>query len=262
MTAVLGTTNKVFTLNGNHLKLPFVSGVTIFTGGTTYFKIPMGTTKLEWLVIGGGGQGGCSQVSYCGGGGGAGGFYTGVTYNPNTTKPYRVTVGNGAVKGTNGGVHTTGGTSILSGASVVVFGLGGGWGCGRDTAAGNGASGGGSNVQYIGGYGLGNPIGNNGALSKALQGGGGGGGAGGVGTRKGSIPFDGCCGGIGRSSTISGTLKTYCVGGAGGTLAPNNYDGTDGAPNTGNGGRGGGTNGGTFVTGGAGGSGIIILKYT
>ena len=87
--------------------------------------------------------------------------------------------------------------------------------------------------------------------------GGGGGGATGAGGAGGGTPG---AGGAGLSSSITGSSVTYGVGGAGGYNG-GPYDGASGTANTGNGGVGGSSPSSNSAGGGAGGTGIVVLKY-
>ncbi len=103
--------------------------------------------------------------------------------------------------------------------------------------------------------------GNQGGSFNVWAAGGGSGGAGGAGTNgSGATPGTG---GAGRSNSFSGAAVTYAAGvsakGSGG-----NTSGSDGTANTGNGGEGARMNGGsaTDITGGDGGSGIVIVRWS
>jgi hypothetical protein len=238
-----------------------------FTSSTTW-TAPAGVTSVEYLVVAGGGGGGRG-----GAGGGAGGFRTASGYAVIPTTSYTVTVGAGGAGGISGaGLNTTG----ISGSNSVfatITANGGGGGGGRNNAASyNGTTGGsGGGATRTGAVGTGNQ-GNNGGLGLTTHGGGGGGasgiGANAVGTTAGK-------GGAGAPSSITGVSVTYAGGGGGGAPSTstaglggsggggngsNSSVGSDGTANTGGGGGGG--NDSTPSNGGAGGSGIVIIRYT
>lgn len=248
---------------------------------------PFGTT-VEYLVVAGGGSGGTTNA--CGGGGGAGGFRTGVGFPVGAGTTYSITVGAGgasvpaptpsSVQGNNGNPSTF--STITS--------SGGGGGGGRTGGSGGGGNSGGyspSTNEYRG-------TGNNPPQSPAqgYPGGsrdrvyippaelvnnpcGGGGGAGNVGFDGNQTPLLGGNGGSGVISTFrTGIGVTYAGGGGGGSY-PGPTGGTGGSGGGGNGGGSsvGATNGGTNTGGGggggygtnpapgAGGSGIVIIRY-
>ena len=215
-----------------------------------------------------------------------------VTAGPTT---YPVTVGGGGNGGTNGGTQgSTGSNSVFSTITSTGGGGGGAEGDGSSPQrpGGNGGSGGGGSSQAAGTGGSGNtppvspPQGNNGGNATDappdLRGGGGGGAtaAGGVGTNS---PFTQGAGGAGATNHITGSPVTRAGGGgAGGTyLAPSGVGGaggsggggaggaapstlgTAGTANTGGGGGspGVGPNPSPDKAGGAGGKGIVIIRY-
>ena len=290
--AKLGTTPAI---------VPYATGGdTIMTDGTYWYHTflssgtftPAKALSCDYLVVAGGGggaQNGTTQL-LGGGGGGGGGFRTSIGGSPLSlgTSAYTVTVGaGGAGGGTNGSkgsnsvfasiTSTGGGTGGSFNAGSGTFGTtgGSGGGGGYDRAGGAGNEGGYSPVEgYAGGSGQ---SGNNNPA-------GGGGGAGGVGAN--STTNNGGNGGTGASSSISGSSVTYGGGGGGGTY---NGGGGGGGGVVGTGGAGGGGNAGTVTvggngspgtansggggggastnavpnlfTGGAGGSGIVIVRY-
>ena len=227
----------------------------------------------EYLIVGGGGGGGAD----IGGGGGAGQFIES-SVNTVTAQSYTVTVGNGgAGGGTSGANGADGGDSSVFSITAV----GGGGGGGLTSAGSSGGSGG-------GGGGGGNTAsgtataGNNGGSGTGIAAeavGGGGGGAGGVGGNGGGQR--GGDGGAGLSSSITGASVAYAGGGGGGanndpdSFSQNgNGDGsarggnggwsaaaTNGANNSGSGGGGGGNIQIDTFPGGAGGSGIVVVRY-
>ena len=227
----------------------------------------------EYLIVGGGGGGGAD----IGGGGGAGQFIES-SVNTVTAQSYTVTVGNGgAGGGTSGANGADGGDSSVFSITAV----GGGGGGGLTSAGSSGGSGG-------GGGGGGNTAsgtataGNNGGSGTGIAAeavGGGGGGAGGVGGNGGGQR--GGDGGAGLSSSITGASVAYAGGGGGGAnndpaSFSQNGNGfgsarggnggwsaaaTNGANNSGSGGGGGGNIQIDTFPGGAGGSGIVVVRY-
>ena len=225
----------------------------------------------EYLIVGGGGGGGSAM----GGGGGAGQFIES-SVNTVTAQSYTVTVGNG---GAGGGTYGANGADGGDSSVFSITAVGGGGGGGVQSAGRSGGSGG-------GGGGAGNTAsgtataGNNGGSGTGVAAeavGGGGGGAGGVGGNGGGQR--GGDGGAGLSSSITGASVAYAGGGGGGanndpaSFSQNgngfgsarggnggwNPAATNGADNSGSGGGGGG-NISTFP-GGAGGSGIVVVRY-
>lgn len=239
-----------------------------------YWTAPTGVTKIELLVVGGGGSGGWDQ----GGGGGAGGLVYSSAYpvSPGTT--YTITIGPGGA-GVSSAVHGNNGTD--SSFDVVVAKGGGGGGSLNGTRTGNvGGSGGGASgsdsatsssaggAQYAG-------QGNAGGSGYTYAGGGGGG-AGGPGGSV-TVARQGGNGGPGLPYAISGQL-TFYAGGGGGASATTSTPYWGGGGGVGGGGNGakdstsnqqGGFNGTgaggggahTVGTTGAGGSGVVIIKY-
>jgi hypothetical protein len=235
--------------------------------------------SASYLQVAGGGGGGFIAGGNRGAGGGAGGFLTG-TVSLNLTLSYTVTVGAGGTPLANGSNSTITGTGISITASV-----GGGAGgsqngpssvVGQNGGSGGGGvsqSGSGSNAAGTGTVGQGND-GAAGTNSGGQPFGcGGGGGAGAVGTLS-NNPAG--AGGVGLTSSITGTSTYYAGGGGGGTYAAG--PGVGGAGGLGGGGTGGGSGGnstsGTANLGGggggaeyaqtsgsSGGSGIVIISY-
>ena len=243
------------------------------TVGTSTFTISA-PVSIDYLVVAGGGAGGVGIA----GGGGAGGVLSGtITLAAGS---YNITVGAGGPSVTSDQQGSDGGSSSIS---TLIVTTGGGGGGGWNIQNGRpGGSGGGQNARN-GGTGGGTGITGQGfAGAPQLNGntGGGGGGAGG--------PGSGSTGGIGITSTLTGTTKYYAGGGGGGgSLYYGNVSGvafggtyngangtygggngaytdgtkppfTDALPNTGGGGGGQeGYNG----PSGAGGSGIVVIRY-
>ena len=247
------------------------------TVGTTTFTVHS-SLAIEYLVVAGGGGGGAGR----GGGGGGGGVKTGkTTLLPGT---YNITVGAG---GASASTDNRGGNGGSSSIGTLIVTTGGGGGGGWSTPAGNnGGSGGGSSASSISSSGTGiSGEGFAGSIRLDLYTGGGGGGAGGVGGAGGGTSTS--RGGIGITSTITGTAVNYAGGGGGGATsvgilgiafggtyqtANGTYGGGNGTfstnqsqpytnalPNTGGGG--GGNDEGYGQPSGAGGSGIVVIRY-
>mgnify|MGYP003113191127 FL=1 len=295
--------NNDFGFSGNN----FISA----TGGTettvcTNFKVhtftspgtftvtnagnPLGSNKISYTVVaGGGGAGGASNGGT--GGGGAGGFREGkdaptdsYSASPLATTglavpatSYPITVGAGGSGGGPSSVGSSGSDSILSSITSAGGGGGGVFPNGNGSAGGSGGGGG----SQGGGGSSGNsppvspPQGNNGGNggpSDSPQGGGAGGGGGATANGSNSpAPTVGGAGGAGATSSINGTPTARAGGGGGGGA-----DG-GGSAGSGGGGSGGGNNGsgrssGSTNTGGGagggersgapnGGSGIVIIRY-
>ncbi len=226
----------------------------------TTWVVPCGVTNIEFLVVAGGGSG--NSIS----GGGAGGliYNSSLTVIPGSS--YSVIVGAG---GTGGSLVNNGSDSQFG--SYIAKGGGAG---GASIAGGTGGSGGGS---YGGTFGLGTcGQGNNGGVGGGgapYYGGGGGGGAGEVGQNA-PTNYQSGRGGNGLSYSITGSSVTYAGGGGasatqqgstagaggcgGGGAGATTYGGigTSGTSNTGGGG--GGAHSGIY---GAGGSGVVIIRY-
>ncbi len=259
--------------------------------------IPQTAVTADILVIAGGGAG--SYGSYAGAGGGAGGYLE-FTNQALTATLYSCTVGAGGAtagavfRGNNGNNSTFGSLT-----SAVGGGGGGGSATGTGGTANNGrdgGSGGGGATNDTSGGGFtygGNPTtgqgfagGGNGGFVSSPYPSGGGGGAGGAGqTAPGSSTSGN--GGIGKFTTLSNAMGAatltgvisssnyYYAGGGGGA---NHLTGTSGTGGLGGGGNGGQYNGAAGAAGltntgggggsgtnntipGAGGSGIIIIRY-
>jgi len=261
-----------------------------FTGNGT---LTLGSSTSAWvLVVGGGGGGGGSYYS----GGGGAGAYNEIT---NTTLPaatLNITVGTGQQGGVLGDVAGSGrgGTSSIVGGGYTLYAAGGaragGWtGAGEDGALGSGSDnasgssgGGGGGANAAGGSGAGD--GNNGGTGTSPNGGGGGG-AGGAGTTPTSSNYTANTsnGGVGQSSTITGSSQFYAAGGGGFYFSGQSYYGTrasgiggkssggynsltvdltelSGVANTGSGGGGADRRQPGYSRAGDGGSGVIIIR--
>ena len=280
--AAFGTTPTV---------LPKASGGDIVTNDGTYWIhtflssgvfTPSQSLTCDYLVVAGGG----GASADAGGGGGAGGYRTSIGGSALSVlaQPYAVTVGAGGVGGViNVSDPTAGSNSIFSTITSAGGGLGG---RGAGLLGGNGGSGGGGSGRgqasgtFAGGTATPAGQGNNGGFGvgngSGLQAGGGGGGAGAAGAN--ASAGVGGNGGNGLANSISGTSVTYAGGGGGGILnAGSTTVGTGGTGGGGNASQGGQGSAGTANTGGgggastynppnsnggAGGSGIVIVRYT
>ena len=230
--------------------------------------------NVQYLVVAGGGGGGAMKTGTSPGsptgegGGGAGGYRTVATKSfavlPCTSFPITIGGGGSAGEGNPTTQATAGANSIFSTITSAGGGLGGsgsnpntggteldggsGGGAGRpgspSTAAGSG------NVPSVSPP-QGNPGGDSDGVSNGK--GGGGGGAGGAGT---AGPAG--TGGVGSPSCISGADVTRAVGGGGG--AAGGDPGAAGGANTGTGGGAGNKTGPDNASGGAGGSGVVIIR--
>jgi hypothetical protein len=236
----------------------------IITASTTFHYDPADraafTGGVNFLIVGGGGSGGSGG----GGGGGAGGAVAGTIENL-PIGDYPIVIGNGgaAVSGDQAG--NNGGNSSFYNMTAV----GGGGGCGWAAAAKSGGCGGGSSYNYRTGgastqttysdcltYGTAgsNFVVNNGGGNA----GGGLGGGGIVDAAVGGpgIAFGNFYGGGGAGGERGGAIGGSGIGGTGGIGSSGV---TSGLANTGSGG--GGSGGGAGYTSGAGGSGVVILRF-
>lgn len=286
-------TNSTFSLYGlaalgtTPARAPKASGGNIIDFDGTYWIhtflssgtfTPQTGLTCDYLVVAGGGGG-----SY--GGGGAGGFRTGSSFS--VSSPSTVTIGAGGTGRGDGGLNpgTSGSDSIFSTITSTGGGGGGGANGSPNQDGKNGGSGGGAGYTSIGGsptFGTGNTPstspsqGNNGGTSRSSgDGNGGGGGAGSAGGNATANASGN--GGAGSSSSISGTSVTYAGGGGGaGGTTPTTSAGsggsggggagsTSGVATNGTANRGGGGGAGNFSalpnSAGAGGSGIVIIRY-
>ena len=235
-------------------------------------------SEVEVLVVGGGGGGG----SHHGGGGGGGGVGYNNRYTVTPGSAISVTVGNGGSGGPSGAPSGdfrggAGGNSIFGNMTAI----GGGGGGNYPNSGGSGGSGGGAcnwSVNASGGSGT-SGQGFAGANGSNLNNyGGGGGGA----SEPGGKGFARGDGGDGLPFSIAGTLTYYGGGGGAGYYPGYTFDGYRGRGGLGGGGYGGDGphNGGTtpkagtpntggggggvadlYKTGGAGGSGVVIVRY-
>jgi hypothetical protein len=276
-TSVIG---KPKAIGGN---ITYANGywVHTFTGSGTFSA--QQALEIDALVVAGGGAGGSAER---GGGGGAGGLLT-VSSRAISAGPYPVVIGAGgagrasSVTGTAGNDGSS--SSFLTTSTIGGGGGGGGYSSstGNGTAGRSGGSGGGGGIQATSGQyslpggsgtaGQGNNGGSSGHDHATYGKGGGGGGAGGVGA---SITANGQTGTGGIGMLWNGT---YYAGGGGGAGDGTNgtgpgglggggragFSGTpagaDGTANTGGGGGAGWFN--PNASSGAGGSGVVVIRY-
>lgn len=225
------------------------------------WPVPSGVSEIRYLVVGGGGSGGCGRGNSYGGGGGAGGLLQG-TMEGVANSVLTITVGAGGQPNSASVSSVVGGnsgspSSIVGGAQSVTA-LGGGGGGGSKSSGGDGGSGGGGGMaggttsSVSGGSGTeGQGHAGGTSVKDAYAGGGGGASSAGSGQNAGE----------GLTLNISGESVTYAAGGRGGSVADcaeGGVAGASGAPNTGSGGGASSNN----SSAGAGGSGIVILRYT
>lgn len=268
----------------------------VFKGSDDFIVSSIGdSSDIEYLIVAGGGGGG----GWVGSGGGAGGFLSGA-YSLSSAATYPAIVGAGGLGGDVANATTltipatNGSNSTILGYSAIGGGRGGSWAL---QGPNNGGSGGGGNANSTPGAGTsGQGFAGGSSSDTSTYTAGGGGGAGAVGGSPTSGSGVGGSGGSGKISTIltteiasallvgevySGSL--YFAGGGGGGANTGSVGGTggvgggadgtynnqrspniaDSAPdNTGGGGGGSGEGGPDQRTvGGAGGSGIIIIRY-
>lgn len=248
-----------------------------FNGSGTFRVTLAGypSATVEYLVIAGGASGGRG----CGGGGGAGGYITGSTSV--SAQDYSIVIGAGgaghqgtSVKGINGNDSSAFGQTAIGGGGGGSY-LGD-WSIAPYPAL-SGGSGGGASAMKDDPGGAGTPgQGNRGGTAvnstSGAYGGGGGaggiGGAGGTGSSNGGTGgagltwFDGVARGGGGGGSNSGSQSkpggTASAGGSpGGSAGANSLDAT---ANTGGGSGGTGFNQSGAIVG-AGGSGIVVIRY-
>lgn len=251
----------------------------IYYSGYNEVVLPL---TVDYLVIAGGGSGGAGGGTVTGGGGGAGGLRTSygstsgggasaeTTLELQTNNNYTVTVGSGAASlpGTADAAGSRGSNSVF--ATITSTGGGGGGGNNTDSSeASGGSGGGGKESDGTGGAGTSSQgyAGGDGTETGNLSGGGGGAG------EAGNTDGQGY-GGDGLAVSITGTSVTYAGGGAanndsnqagvggdggGGNAPSGNTSASDGTSNTGGGGGGGYSD--SVGSSGAGGSGVVIIRY-
>ncbi len=272
--------NSSFSADCTGGTITHVGGNTIhtFTGNGTFDCTGKGIGNVNYVLIGGGGQGGSAWRS--GAGGGAGQFISNpVSFSGSSA----VVIGAGGTGITvDSSVGNPGGSTTWDGLTAV-GGTGGASKNARNSSnAGNASSGGGSEsgAANIGTAGTGVFHGGIAVSGASGDGGGGGGGS----SANGGNAVDssgraGGLGGLGTSSSISGASVTYACGGGGGgdgnAVAHggcndgsgnggynngSNVGPTAGTANTGGGGGGSGGNN-PWETGTDGGSGVAIISY-
>jgi hypothetical protein len=266
-----------------------------FTSGSNSWTVPAGVTSVRYLVVAGGGAGGAAGYVDGSGGGGAGGVLAG-TFSVGASS-YSVSVGAGGASTSSGaGGHNpanfNGVNSFISGTALTtITAIGGGSASsesGFSRVAQNGGSGGGGG-GYSGSRGTGTAGPprqgyDGGATSAPGDGGGGGAGAPGGNGNSSNGVTPARAGGVGVTNDITGTTAYYgggggasgdprsglSAGGAGGlggggtgANASSESAPTNGAANTGGGGGGaaGTSQVGSVKPTGAGGSGVVIIRY-
>jgi hypothetical protein len=259
---------------GNFLSTKGANTIATFITNGDFIISNTPKLQVQALVVAGGGAGGSTDYGsgQPAGGGGAGG----VLYNENLEITYGVhTITVGAGGASAGRAYAAGGDGQNSSIDSIAIAIGGGGGGKGNTGNGsigrNGGSGGGGGLigPFSGGVGI--PAqGHSGkaSLSGTIYAGGGGG--------AGQEATSGT-GGNGFTTSISGTSTTYGGGGGAGdgyyggtggggrggyTIYPAGWSGEPGTANTGGGGGGGYSSAtGNPFAGGAGGSGIVILRW-
>jgi hypothetical protein len=219
--------------------------------GTTSFVIAKGTGSVNCLVVAGGASG-ARYDSNGAGGGGAGGYLEG--NKTLTIGSFTVTVGaGGATRTGSNEAGQDGGNSVFDNAIA----LGGGGGGASSVGRAGGSGGGGGNNTNGGAATQGNSGGLTGYGGAGRNDNSGGGAAGAGGGASAATPALGptVAGAAGRASSITGNSVTYAAGG-GVDYISNRSVGISGAENTGNGGM-----GMYQANSGAGGSGIVIVRY-
>lgn len=227
--------------------------------------------SVDYLVVAGGGGGGMTPATGYGSGAGAGGLLTSSAVSFPAGVTYTITVGAGGTRATYGGaIPTNGGNSSISGSGfTTVTAIGGGRGSTNGTDnGGNGGSGGGGGKSGAGGKGIYPGSTYIDAPRQGYDGGNGDGTYGGSGGGAGASGSVGnSAGGIGLSSSITGTATYYAGGGGGGSGGAGGLGGggsansealKDGSTNTGGGGA---ASPGASTYSGSGGSGVVILRF-
>jgi hypothetical protein len=283
---------STFTLYGISNGVKATGGTLTVAGGYAYHTFTSTGSFLpnqriknaEILAVAGGGGGGAGQ----GGGGGAGGVLYAAAQTFNAGQSYTALVGAGGAGGTrstvsNGKRGSNGNNSVISSQSASAGGGGGNYDENvNGLSGGSGGGAGASSVSGTGGTatsGQGFAGGNNGTYSPPYSGGGGGG-AGGAGSNGGTATGNGGPGTSTYSSwhsiTSTGVLSSglYYIagggagagetstasGGIGGGASSSSSTPTAATANTGGGG-GATTYNGSYPSAGAGGSGLIIVRY-
>lgn len=240
----INATGGTITTDGNYKIHTFTSSGTFSVIDSPEFY-DSSLSNVEYLIVGGGGGGGDRH----GAGGGGGGFVSGVT-NAVPSSTYTITVGAGGGGGSypeGGQPNINGGRGIAGTSSTLTI--------GGVTHTATGGGGGGTYPGSTGGT-----AGTNGFAGARVPLGGGGGGAGAAGS--------GATGGAGKEWIDS---SYYGGGGGGGQQGPGgiggggagwlSLDGEAGTINTGGGGGGTRSPNPYWQKGGAGGSGIVKIRY-
>ena len=283
---------KVTGLENDEVAMVFTNHERVAT-----WTVPANLKNVQFLVVGGGGGGGGGTW---GPGGGGGGVVTGYVHKLGKDVKVDIQVGVGGKGGTsNTGTNNPGKKGTDSGFVVdnveYVKAYAGGASGSKGTSNRNGGSGAGAipnnqevkyggsatkgtyNSELVSGWAFGNAGGTN--TVKTVYGGAGGGGA--------MYPGGNCQsgeggrGGNGLPCSITGESVVYGSGGGGGgtttrgagganagkgaygaSANADKYKATSGVANCGGGGGGGGRNSGDYVKGGAGGSGIVVFRYS
>jgi hypothetical protein len=283
----------VYSQNGDETTIETIDGIEYkihkyTTTSANIFTPPVGVTRVDVLVVAGGG-GGAGNTAYSGAGGGAGGaggliFKEGYTVTPGSAISLNVGVGGNGRNGLN--TPADNGEATLFDGLTALGGGGGNITPGGETTnspAADGGSGGGGRLNPAGsGLQEGSTdggFGNDGARNSTDNGGGGGGGAG---TQPSNITGnDGGDGGDGLDYSAFfgpsvGDAGFFAGGGGGGgdNVGAQGLGGQGGggdgssaipgnliAPSTGMANTGGGGGGGSVHAGAAGGSGTVIIRY-
>lgn len=298
---ITGTTTSTATTATVNFSIPGTatsSATTVYISDSNYngtgkpVAVPVQITPpamflANLLVIGGGGSaGGCSGAGTASGGGGAGAYREFSNYGLGTGSNFSVTIGAGGAAGTPGNNPGNGGnTSSFSNINAGGGGYGGSLLTHSPSGQGSGGSGGGAggtdssgsitggqysapnNPAIVTGLELYTTTGSSGGSRIGAYAYGGGGGAGAAGAGEAGSPS----GGVGRSSSITGTAvfrgggggggQNGAGGNGGGASGVTNSNGTAGTANTGGGGGACYANGANNYAGGAGGSGVVIIRY-
>jgi hypothetical protein len=265
--------------------------ITAATSGSLGLPVGVLTMRSRVLVIGGGGSGGPRH----GGGGGAGSLLYSEGYTISDTTTVTIGAGGASTNSTPTTALNNGKASVFGSISASGGGAGGGINSGNGFSGGSGGGGSSSNngssgvqtsfagfTSYVNGGGIGT---SGGTQSNFSGGGGGGSGSGGFnGSGSGTKPGRGGDG-LALTMTLNGSSSCFAAGGGGGSYnanpgglgggcfigsetitvggVGNTYAqaGGAGAANTGSGGGGGGFELGQNYYTGAGGSGLVALRY-
>lgn len=242
--------------------------VITFRSGSIEWDAPTSLRTIRILLVGGGGGGGGSYDTAGAGGGGAGQVLEVSSRRINPGAKYSISVGNGGAAGfhiaqTNS-TDAIGKSGLLTSFSfnesaLLIAYPGGGGGSSRANAPGTSSRTGGLAATLSSGGVGGGP----GGGGNSGGGGGGSAGAGQTGNTTDPARDSATLGGIGTSSDVTGSAVTYGTGGTGGFQNNStSIDGVSGSANTGNGGGGASVGGSTWRNGGAGGSGVVIIRYS